>query len=386
MNFQFVFDHDPQDPRTSLEILRCLQYVNSPNPIQSILQRFGPAPPTDSSMLFVAGSDNQPNAVICEASNSILILIGGSTSRVQIQRFCASIESGPLPNDPLASVGYCWAAAESIRVSSLLMGGYNGKHVYIAGHSLGGAVAQVLGANLQTRFTPVDVRVWSYGAPRTGGALFAQRLSTMSNTRVVIDGDVVPWLPPHIDEVPASAIVSSISFWRGCNQLVQGPECYQTDFQGRWNPTAVRPPANWGFTLDVVNYLVNAMVGAPNANHSIGQYFNFSQIAAGLVSGPVAVPAQPAEVPYMPRPRERQQIIEIGRAEIFADATSPTGQTRTYSPPPVVDPSSPRYHAARDGGAWVVKLGAYIVGAATGKKNAKHLARTWNRSARATLK
>jgi hypothetical protein len=77
--------------------------------------------------------------------------------------------------------------------------------------------------------------------------------------------------------------------------------------------------------------------------------------------------------------------MAIGRAEIFTDATSPTGETRTYVVPPVTLATDPRYMARRDGKAWVVMLGKEIVGAATGKKSAKRIARQWNKAARATL-
>ncbi|KAF4453031.1 putative triacylglycerol lipase precursor [Fusarium austroafricanum] len=70
--------------------------------------------------------------------------------------------------------------------------------VISTGHSLGGAVAALAGANLRVGGTPVDI--YTYGAPRVGNAQLSAFISGQAGGeyRITHDDDPVPRLPPLI--------------------------------------------------------------------------------------------------------------------------------------------------------------------------------------------
>jgi hypothetical protein len=71
--------------------------------------------------------------------------------------------------------------------------------LYVAGHSLGAALATVAAVDIAARLPPgADVRLVTFGSPRVGNAAFASfvRQSTTASTRVTHNRDIVPSVPP----------------------------------------------------------------------------------------------------------------------------------------------------------------------------------------------
>lgn len=70
-------------------------------------------------------------------------------------------------------------------------------HVTVTGHSLGGAVATLLGYVLRKTVSDLQVTVHTFGSPRVCARSFARRFnaSGVASTRVVLDRDVVPTVP-----------------------------------------------------------------------------------------------------------------------------------------------------------------------------------------------
>lgn len=375
----------PMNPILLAQLARWVQCCNQPNASSALQALQGPYVP-DPYVRFDAGSDTSVNVLTVNNSNQLLVMFGGSTSYAQIANLVLGIQAGPSAADSTVAVSTFYSAALTmynfIRTG---FGGWNNKRVYVAGHSFGGAVAQVFAALVQITQQAQSVKVWSFGAPRPGTSTFAHRMSFMNNYRIFTTPDVVPWLAPHGDEIPTMLVTSAITLWRNCNTLCQAPTGYSLDGFGRLTPSMGNPPNDWTVTLGITRYMASVMVGGAGPGHSMQGYINWLDQA--VQNYPVAPPRpiQPEQAPLTLRPRERDALIAIGEAEIFADATSPSGITRNYLPPSVTDPAAPRYKAARDGLVWVVKLGEEIVAAATGKRHAKKLARNWNKSARMLL-
>ena len=73
--------------------------------------------------------------------------------------------------------------------------------VTICGHSLGGAVATLLGLDVAANSAFSDLAVYSYGSPRTGDSLFASTYNQVvtDSYRIANRLDIVPALPPPVD-------------------------------------------------------------------------------------------------------------------------------------------------------------------------------------------
>jgi len=66
----------------------------------------------------------------------------------------------------------------------------------VCGHSLGGALATLLVADL-TANTPLKPQAWTFASPRVGDAIFAARYGGLSTVswRIYNQVDVVPYFP-----------------------------------------------------------------------------------------------------------------------------------------------------------------------------------------------
>jgi hypothetical protein len=70
-----------------------------------------------------------------------------------------------------------------------------GRRLFLAGHSLGGAVAQLVAVRLLRRHPAADCQLYTFGAPRAGDRAFADRLPAR-HFRVVNHRDPIPKVPP----------------------------------------------------------------------------------------------------------------------------------------------------------------------------------------------
>ncbi|OCT16136.1 hypothetical protein A8709_01430 [Paenibacillus pectinilyticus] len=78
------------------------------------------------------------------------------------------------------------------------------KQLYLTGHSLGGALATLCGADLATNTKFKDPAVYTFGSPRVGNPTFASQFNrkTGPHYRVYNRNDMVPALPPLVYKSP----------------------------------------------------------------------------------------------------------------------------------------------------------------------------------------
>ncbi|KAJ7090136.1 Alpha/Beta hydrolase protein [Mycena epipterygia] len=86
---------------------------------------------------------------------------------------------------------------ETVRTELAAHPGYS---IVVTGHLLGGAMAALAGINLQMLYPTTVVRLYTYGQPRTGNAVFATWVDTLitpqRSFRVVHSNDGVPTMVP----------------------------------------------------------------------------------------------------------------------------------------------------------------------------------------------
>lgn len=94
----------------------------------------------------------------------------------------------------------------------------------VCGHSLGGALATMLAADLAAN-TPIKPQAWTFASPRVGNAAFAARYGALSGVswRIYNQVDVVPYFPvdtsDHYQPVTTGYAISSLGSARwslGC--------------------------------------------------------------------------------------------------------------------------------------------------------------------------
>jgi hypothetical protein len=79
-------------------------------------------------------------------------------------------------------------------IKSLYRTGYN---IIIVGHSLGGALGNILAVDLSREYLDAKVVLYSYGAPKVGKAEFCKIFADcgIDHYRIVNNADCVPRLP-----------------------------------------------------------------------------------------------------------------------------------------------------------------------------------------------
>ena len=130
---------------------------------------------------FTVTQDNETN------TTTIIIRGTANTSNVQ-----SDIDVRLVSDDKLGIYLHKGFRDASVSVMSSIDDGYTIKDtVYITGHSLGGAIAQVIGMWLHKRGK--DVQIFSYGSPKVSSQVLSSGQPT--HWRVVRRSDPIPFTP-----------------------------------------------------------------------------------------------------------------------------------------------------------------------------------------------
>ena len=94
-------------------------------------------------------------------------------------------------------LGYLTVSHSMKSQIELLLSKYRGSNIYVTGHSLGGALATVAALDIKHTYD-APMKVYTFGQPRVGNALYAKHFSTKipDSYRVIHYADIVPHLPP----------------------------------------------------------------------------------------------------------------------------------------------------------------------------------------------
>jgi pimeloyl-ACP methyl ester carboxylesterase len=137
----------------------------------------------------------------------VVVLINGTTSIAQYA--LGVLLATPVNSPPFSPRVHPFFAAAALQVRAVLFPALlslGGGTVFYMGHSLGGAVAQLLAGITQ----PWSVAgAWSMGQPRVGTASWVTA-QTAPAERWTNQGDVVPLLPPSVNPL---VDLSFLPFW-----------------------------------------------------------------------------------------------------------------------------------------------------------------------------
>jgi Lipase (class 3) len=376
----------PQTPALNAQLCSMIDALRTADPVSGIKAVPGPGFTLgDESIDAAPQTSTVPNYATWSYPNGLLVLLGGMQNNGLITPLLNGWYSPPTP----ASVSginpaFEVAAAQIVAANAALWAKAVLNYQFV-GHSWGGGVACALALQAAANFPTSNITLITYGMPKLGIFSGCRTVGQLGGLHWWTTDDNVPTIPPNWSESASLQAILPRNLRVGVSA--------QCKPGGGWNlgPLGVITQEDYGSRrwpgtiLDLVVAMTSG-AGFANAAHAIDAYRIGFVLAANNPTIPLANP-RPRETPPNPQPtaREVNAAIRIGEADIFADAISPTGVTRNYVPPVVHDPDAPRYRAARDGKVWVVMIGGNIVAAASGKRHAKHLARAWNRSARAAL-
>jgi hypothetical protein len=257
-------------------------------------------------------------------------------------------------------------------------------HVIFAGHSFGGAMANIMATRLRRWNAGVNIKLATFGSPRYGDALFQRQYELNEWVRVHQYGDIIPFLIAWFSENPAyfltlpgrhiAAINAYVHMGNGVriqrNQLMQFTET----------------PAGIGYPLAMGSADIMIVLRTYTELHRIDSYMNtlFAMTAPGSL-----IPETPAGVFPNAQLEEplRLHNAEVAAIEAFPDAPWPVnpvpgGNPGVPVPPPLPGPPAPPppglisgVRIFRIGRKWFVYSDDTMVYAATSKRDARGYAK-----------
>ena len=142
--------------------------------------------------IYDSGGDQKDEVAFdVKQDNGItIIIIRGTANQSNLQ---SDIDVRLVRDDELGIYLHKGFRDASVSVMSNIEIGITINHtVYVTGHSLGGAIAQIIGMWLHKRGH--NVQVFSYGSPKVSNQIMSSGQPT--HWRVVRLSDPVPWTPP----------------------------------------------------------------------------------------------------------------------------------------------------------------------------------------------
>lgn len=187
--------------------------------------------PSGSTITFVpASSAIAPAYGIINMPNMAIVTIGGTTNLGQWldQIFLGTLTpTNFFAGDNAKALSTYIAAAATIDTAIVAAAGLT-KPVLLAGHSMGGSVAQVLYYKYTSTTPGRSAKVISFGAPKAGERFFSagSRWNIPNAVRIMAAGDTVPGLPPIVAQVLKAFILTnplaaafSWGFYAPCGDL-----------------------------------------------------------------------------------------------------------------------------------------------------------------------
>lgn len=83
------------------------------------------------------------------------------------------------------------------KIDFLTEGGSSKYHVFMTGHSLGGALATLLGSDLGTLYPNLKLTMYNFGSPKVGNSVFVEKFNSVvpDSVRLVNNSDIIARMP-----------------------------------------------------------------------------------------------------------------------------------------------------------------------------------------------
>lgn len=336
-------------------------------------------------------SSLNPGAITLRNSSGVLIMIAGANNYSLMRD---TLDSYALPVDGNVNSGvnpYFWRIANDLK-NDLVAAGFDlTGPVRIVGHSLGGAIAAVLGDILYAAGTNNNVEVLTFGAPRMGVSSYCDRLETFKLERWFNDTDPISIVPFHADESPMAYTVTTWTIRRAWTSYTNPRPGRSIDSNGLITG-AFGPPGDLGPNeASLLNWLIMGIRNEPTV-HGIAEYCRRLRTASLAVTPAVTLRARAVanETPAIPLPPiavmpPRYVPMPTPQIERVITATRPTISPVVQAADSNQVPVKPivRFRAVKVSGEWCVMHSSSVVAIAANKRDARSKARRWNASIRA---
>jgi pimeloyl-ACP methyl ester carboxylesterase len=269
-------------------------------------------------------------AVVAHQQQTLLFSYGASTTSQLIS--LAASATRPMGQ------GSVWAAmdvviqlARSVRDHLRLFLDTTKQNWTLIGHSLGGAIMEVLVAVLGDTNERLSASVLTFGSPRVGDARLAALLSGFPVYRVFSDNDPVPLVPPRLFDAPLAAVNAGFLAAYLWSLYEQPPGGLQIDAQGRVYPWETPTLAPLIAEPTLTGWLTTAML-SNQSGHSLVEYGR--RLSAAYSSGRRSLRDMlGVSGPESDRPLTQEAFDEVSKRKPVSPNTNEGGSSMAYIPP-----------------------------------------------------
>ncbi len=359
-------------PHNSLFLAQQIGNLRQPSPDTLIRDAVSAAIGLPALTTFVPGDDISTAACWVKSGDTLLLLADGIASSGQGIGTWNGYVGGPL--DSFRSPVNDWFAGGAAKMLGMLPLSYltDTRNFVFAGWSAGGCEAMAAAIAGYDRQLFTFPRLATFGSPRFGNEVQANRFHPSYLTRWMNDTDPVTLVPPRVGDMPILPAVVGINGTIRLGNFVHAPGGAVLDPSGNIAPGEIAPLAPGAFPLAIGAWLVggDAAAGSP---HHIGTYVTRLQLwidAHPDNASPVRIhtPAEPTGQ------SARNQLSREQAAQetmLFVNASA-----QEQAPQKI--PDAFRFKAFRIGRLWYVSLNGNVVCIAPGKRRARGFANAGN--------
>jgi pimeloyl-ACP methyl ester carboxylesterase len=262
-----------------------------------------------SATRFLYGNSTSTQAILVMASNKAIVAFRGTEDSRDVQINLAAnltqLPLGPRFNGsgtppPMVHEGFLAAASEVYaQLAAVLreLDPSGGLPVYSVGHSLGGALATLNAAMLQSADSPPNhvAGVYTFGSPRVGDESWAaayERLGLVPVTlRVVNSRDIVPLVPAPAASGSGFQHIGQLVFIAEANRTFVGPASplgtCSNDTCGAWDACLANQTSSEATCTSLNTQVQNVCTSQGWLGNLVDAFSNFDEDALGRLVCPL---------------------------------------------------------------------------------------------------
>jgi hypothetical protein len=254
-----------------------------------------------------------------------------------------------------------------------------------AGHSIGGAIAQMLAYKMKLFNVDINAKMITFGSPKPAGSQLNDVLIPAYSQRWINVDDAVPNIPPRGNDAAILPFAGGI----GLNipwllRFVHLPGGRWIDADGNTGPTDQPAVANTPSLVNFAGWLLDQAT-ATSGPHSLQEYQRRLSLLLPPLGGGGDLPDEGStggggdwpgggpEVAMAMPPVQIRQLVNAQVQTVFA-----TGQQQNAEPVNVPTPN--RARAVRVGRVWHVEFNGQTIAVGPTKRRARALANAFNRT------
>jgi len=338
-----------------------------------------PFPAREIGRLFSGGNYNPPRIIDVFPSTALMpdwafihcdscmfiVQAGIRSAQDHFRPLLRAYLDGPVRTDHGMINSRIREASITLSRSDVVRNNTPGPHLYLGGHSFGGAI--LLGAMpIFKEYGQRDkVTGVSFGSPKVGGADFVTRVFGNEFVRVMAFQDPVPLVPPNSSQAPQTHFLLPFSDSRGVNEYVHTVAGLNLDGNGRLSPAdfPTEPEQNPQTSLYSWCY---ALMQPDETVHSISVYVRL--LSAYLLAAQI-----PNERPEIVAPNVPDQVItpQENDANIRQASDEARLNLAVRRSEIVQGQNPPRLVLRKEGPFWMVNSGEVTLYTGPDKRSAK---------------